>query len=1491
MEKRSYLLRGAALILTAYSSIASAVKVHTSDVPWKYSMIDGKGQEYNNALVADLDGNGTDDIVLQEVSDRGYVSTQGMLVLLSRATAGAGKYDENEQRAEWSSLFNAGTAEFRDQLNYPGYLRGFSSVKSNLFAANMASSKGVEIFRQNKADSYDGRYYASDFYTVDVHGAREEAPDKQKIDINFRNDLVEGLVFIHAPDELAFADFDHDGLDDIFVQITGIGNGYKKDGSIYYNKNFKIYQNAPIRMADGSDGIAQQDLLSSSGLLNGANAHIRFGDFNGDGYPDILRWDKTETSEFINVKTTEGHSKIDIWFGLSTPGTFKRSYLYLDGDFNHQKNSNDPQVKESFKKYSKEQVRIGDFNGDGSDDIVFIDDYNYTVYISHAVKVTVDQAGKETITRSTDALFSSVTVEDQTVYNNTNFISIADFNNDGMDDIGAWNGIPYILYASYTNTSDTAAQGLSFTGIESSRTIDQNGSFNNHFSGYTSSRYHKMAHGDFNNDGYTDILLLPKSTDNPVVYLTPPYNPLSAINQPSYSEVNHMTGLTYKNKNFVFFAEGNDIKYIYKDEHGWSKAQTLPFYHQNNDSRCNNDKPENTTFLTDATLAGVDTKGQGKYFSPVCNASYDGQVFDVTSDGQYLYLFRANGYANNSKVLAERFDFAPVDKKLIRLSESRYKLSGKRYASSQGSEVITTPGDKQNFTESADISTKDSSNMPFYEPAFIVPFSIGELSNDASCKVTALSASTLGEGKGQQRFVVTTAVSNACSSNPKLVVASYRKGSEQIFDNSDYTYLQDGKAEKVSPWYHSTYFYARNVRNLDTAVVQTSAPAVLNGEQGTHIFDRELVISSAYEDEGDGKVLTYNLPLDKLGQIKNDTPRGWSFTLMDTDLNITPRLYEGTDGLLYNMWRRDSKGDLVYNVKDTTLIKQRTWRHEESAYVNMLVSNWGETEGDSVRTFEFPHSWPVAIDDQPDSLRRALMIPRDAEERKPPQWSPKFGTFFRGNDMVLAKGVTPMTFTGGRLSEFGGQKQGIMIQEYVEPLKQADGRFKFAFSEVPMGKLKATFNGRHVVSTTPYGYIEGAPPVPRENLGRDQNGRWGYSGALADVEIEINIGTTVSNAIDSTGGGKVSLYETAGIKTPIVSSSLKLYVNASGGKIWGNEEEFSLSKTIVRKSFMTGNVPGRVCEQGESAYLQPCYETDDKGNKTVELWAPHTEGTLFVSTLSASRYALHHPETGRLVGYVLDFSDAAINDETINFKMNPNYLVAGSLDGFIGPKKVNGVGQSYFNPREELVWRIKDKRQQDELLARHNAAKTDTSGTSAQEFINDKLLISEIAVSDGGFQSKNEIAAGSITDHYGFEANVDFGVDFEVDSSGTGFGVGVGGYFSRTFKQAKDTQSSISFVANIDHGVTSEVQDENNNTLPWAVDKYNSRSYFLPASAQNLNIFFDKVVSPHLLTGENIHDSEIQTAALLKKLRASSVPVWRVTHRVDGVSRYIPNPN
>ncbi|WDE08724.1 VCBS repeat-containing protein [Thalassomonas viridans] len=1493
---------GVVALVATLSPYSYAQERYRSHTPWKYKELNavqyGDWSNASDVFIADMDGNGSADIIRQNSGSDGHA----LKIFVSQATVEQNGADHQQ------SLYRSDIIDFTryifDEEDH-GFIWSFNGDHTRLLFGQF-NDRGQDILRQETTSHWGHDEFNSAEIYSSFHDGDSEASDKVGL---YRSQLLTNSYNGNNGNVLALGDFNNDGLSDILLREKGeIAEDIAYNVMVAFSdkdsqnlRSSSIGGLTDLTMSSDSDGTSDKP----GWLFPADKSHIRIGDFNGDGRSDILRWDSTSS---MPGDLDDDHAKIDVWFGLGKSGEFKRSHIYLDADADYRKTGNDSQLEESFVDYSQGKIKIGDFNGDGSDDFLVLDGFDYTVYISHAVRTEEDQFGNKEIKRENTALFYQVKLKDEHVnLNDPERIVIADFNNDNRDDIALWNGVPYILYS--TSGANGGESGevqssdgdVQFVGIIHDKTMDDQGSINSHFSGHRST-YKKMKVADFSGDGYPDLLLLPESGSSAFIYITPPYNPLTSLTQTTLNNVHHMQGIAHQEKQFVFFGEDNAIKYIFRDESGWHPAQTLPLYAKNGDPRCDNDKPEGATFLSQSAFRGINPNNNFDfYLQPVCNAAYQGEAFDVESDGQYIYLFRSHGKGGASKILVERFDYAEVDSNLIRLIESRFPLSEKRYVNTTTNTVIKNSNQVQQFADASAVSTKNAFGEYFFEPPFIVPFALETVNGNPDCQVQALTVSLTDEGSGRQRFVVASDVTPDCLGTAnKTQVISLRKGEEQIFATSPLIFVDDNDVEQRSPWYYG-YTLPVEAQKLDSKVVTTTG--TINAGKTTQseaAIDSELLISATYLRNG-GKLKTsvFHVPLAP-DATPSDERDGYYYSTIfsGTEPTTPPRFYAGTDGLVHMYWRADN---LEHTERKNTLT-QAVMDPKLSDASGALRATWRKPEYEGIKIEEFADSWPLPQALDPVAAGVTYNFPDGAI----PKWTPKFGTYYNDNDSTL-RGHTsvtlngrtalndhaPIVFENARLIEKNGQKAGLLVREFVELHREQDGKYRVAFSEVPLSQLEARLNSRVTLDATPIGFIEGAPPVPRENLGRDQNGRWGYSVDLADVEILIETGTTVSTEASNAGGATVSGRLSFGLKTPILSQLLNINTNLKAGALSGRNEEYTLGQQVSRKAFITGSTPGSECQENQSPYLHTCYQSDENGNKTVELWAPHNEGTLFISTLNVSRYSLHNPNDGKLVGYAFDFSDAATQEESINFKINPSYQMAGSLDGFIGPDRVLGAGNSYFNPRQEQVWLLQDSRQQKELSERYSAARTSSFGTSANDFVKDKLLKAGIAVSDGGFLQTSSVASASITDYYGYEIEFDASVDFalEVELTGGGFGVGVGGYYTRSFQQGQNIDESISFNANIDHGVTSEVQDENNNTLPYAVDKYNARSYFLPASEDHFQEFFDRVVSPHLISGNDLHPSEIATAQLLQKVRSKPGKIWRVVHRVDGVSRYIPNPN
>ncbi|WP_046004682.1 FG-GAP repeat domain-containing protein [Pseudoalteromonas rubra] len=1469
--KKQYLARSimAALLLSPLHSVYSAEREleHRSYIPWKYKELNavqyGSWSYAEKVYTADINGDGNADIVRLNPE----TTVDALKVFLSKATrqnpgrigATPLSTDESIYKSGYVDFVRPGwSAQARSGINI------FNGEDISLYIGNFDHKRGEDLLRQERSENWGH----DEFLSANIHsGFTTDGSSMHFTTGQELSDLYNG----YKGNDVFVGDFNGDGLDDILRTESGdLAEHIGLNVTVAYNSRGQIGAMKNLTMSDDSDNTEDRP----GRLFPNDKSFVRVADFNGDGLSDILRWNKEETIDGVD-DNSDTEPQIDIWFGLpNNEGRFKRSKIYIDSDDNHLKTRSDDELKDKMQDVEFFNLRTGDFNGDGSDDIVYFSGYSYTVLLSRAVRTQKQHNQTQVITENI-ALFSKSQLEtaDKTIFDGKQ-VGIGDFNNDKRDDIAIWNGVPFILYSTQPQQQEQDAElkKIQFVGVHHMKTMTQDGQINSHFSGHANT-YKDMKVADFSGDGYPDLLMIPNSGDSAFVYITPPYNPLTNVQFSQHNAVSVTQDVNFKQKNFVFYNDGNQIKYTVRGDAGWQEAKTLPLYRKRNDPRCQNDLPAGGRFLTAADFPNPDS-GESLHVKPVCNAPYGGEQFDVTTDGNYLYLYRA--YQNN--VIVERFTYSDVAEEVQRLVESRYKAAQKRFDSTI--RVISDPSQNQNFANSDIIDTSDAFGDLFYEPAFEVPFA---LYNGQSCDVGSVSATTSGTGQSAQRLLLST----SCKNSAQLRISSVKKGEDKLFDTTDFDYVNEqGETESFS-WYQQVQAGTRGtVQALDSITVNAT---VTNTEsQKRVVLDEELIVATTTLASGQKRVSTLHYPLTKTGGFRDtsDAVRP-AYTLRPfevVDFSSAPRLTYASDGLVHMYWRgghlfRDDRTNiLMESVLDPGLYRRS----------DKLAMSWGAQNRTPEQRLPLDYRW--VMDWRANS-------PRTWNNNQVYIYTPKFGTYYSQGDKTLeGLSLAPIVFENGRLIDQNGEKAGILYREFLELQQQYNGKYQFAASDIALYRLTAEFDQRITADASLIGFIEGAPPVPKENLGRDQNGKWGYSGAT-NAAINIDNGVTYSLDVDQSAGASVAGRLTLGGKNPFVSQKIDITAEFRAGAIFGGDKEYSLSDSLQRQSLLTGTPPSEACDADSNPWADNCIGTAEDGSVT-ELWQPHNEGALFVSTLSADRYALYNPRNNKLIGYALDFSSAIQDEAPVKFKINPSYQLAGSLDGYVGDVKVSD-GQSYFNPGQEVAWLLKYKRQSEELLKRYGQSEFSADNESAQGFALDKLLTAKVSVTDGAFLSTDSTAASAITDYLGYDLEFNAGVswDVEIELTGAGWGASAGGYYARTYKHTKGSNSEINFAIDIDNTIASEVQDGDNNTLPGAVDAYTVRSYFLPASVDNYYDLIDLVVDPSMLGREDaVHASDIRALRILKQIQdkakntGNPAKVWRVVHRVDGVSRPIHNP-
>jgi len=202
-------------------------------------------------------------------------------------------------------------------------------------------------------------------------------------------------------------DFNGDGFDDIFV-VSG-QSSFRRRRLYLGRANGTGFDTACYGEQDGACGTDAEDYMLDP------NSRYSIGDFNGDGFDDI--------------------------FVVSGQSSFRRRRLYLGrangtgfntGCFGQEDGACGTDA-EDYMLDPNSRYSIGDFNGDGFDDIFMVSGQSSfrrrRLYLGRANGTDFDTAcyGEQDGTCGTDA-------EDYMLDPNSRY-SIGDFNGDGFDDI------------------------------------------------------------------------------------------------------------------------------------------------------------------------------------------------------------------------------------------------------------------------------------------------------------------------------------------------------------------------------------------------------------------------------------------------------------------------------------------------------------------------------------------------------------------------------------------------------------------------------------------------------------------------------------------------------------------------------------------------------------------------------------------------------------------------------------------------------------------------------------------------------------------------------------------------------------------------------------------------------------------------------------------------------------------------------------------------
>nr|WP_236142655.1 LamG domain-containing protein [Nostoc sp. CMAA1605] len=496
-----------------------------------------------------------------------------------------------------------------------------------------------------------------------------------------------------------------------------------------------------------------------------------------------------------------------------------------------------------------------------------------------------------------------------------------------------------------------------------------------------------------------------------------------------------------------------------------------------------------------------------------------------------------------------------------------------------------------------------------------------------------------------------------------------------------------------------------------------------------------------------------------------------------------------------------------------------------------------------------------------------------------------------------------------------------------------------------VGNLITEWIGQVQAAPQIIGYIEGAPPVPSENL-------TGTSMALDPGVLSHYNASAIQLVESDTVKYIYSSSKESGFDMSIaMETSLGLSKEVSVGL--GVEEEILEIEGGVRLKSAFSSGQGTISEANVSygynttkvSRLQAWGNWEKIGSEINSYvgrrYIPANVGLALVQSDTMDVFALRLAHNNALVSYrFLPNPDIPKDWNIITFPMNPTYTKQGTLDGKVGLKEDGSVqpdphypnaatyGQwSYFKPIEAYGIKKRIERERQELATYYDQYSTfQNVSYQATGSLNDlpnknrttrNLANTYVWTADGGFFSEStdvlEATTETTTGFYSFEGMTGgaFDISLSIGSLSLGFELDAmfGGHLSTTKAKGRETEKSFTLEVEVEgerdiqlYATTDVlkakyeglynireggVYNQNGKPVkqPGKVDAYRFMTFYLEPTTENFEDFFGKVVDPIWLE----QSSDPNAIALRQANQGDKKPsCWRVFHRVTFVSRILP---
>ena len=215
------------------------------------------------------------------------------------------------------------------------------------------------------------------------------------------------------------------------------------------------------------------------------------------------------------------------------------------------------------------------------------------------------------------------------------------------------------------------------------------------------------------------------------------------------------------------------------------------------------------------------------------------------------------------------------------------------------------------------------------------------------------------------------------------------------------------------------------------------------------------------------------------------------------------------------------------------------------------------------------------------------------------------------------------------------------------------------FDEQRIEELEMKWIGNGQFKPTLIGYIEGAPPLPTENLTEKDD----YNGATSVELIQSSdVSYSWTREQDASLGSDTDAL--LGVKSEssvgVVVQTTVEDIHSGGGFKWNFANHWKNASTVKASQSL---------KQSDRLKLRGSQEQDAYFPHLGKHFIPKNVGYALVTSALTDMFVSKLRNSGRMVGYkVLPVEGVPLDVNTITFMINPAYTMAGSLDGMTGTR-------------------------------------------------------------------------------------------------------------------------------------------------------------------------------------------------------------------------------